>query len=143
MLKDLIPSQRDMNSPEFPWLWITEEGTKLSYDAFTKQLKKYAWMAGVPKEKVHCHNFRHYFATQMRKNGVDLDTLKEIMGHESLEMLSTVYDHIDEDDMRRAHQKGSPGTMHRKTPGRKPGKRHKIDVTGFHVDYGDFLGAGA
>jgi hypothetical protein len=87
--------------------------------------------------------FPPLFSAHMRKKEVDFNTLREIMRHNSFEMLCTVCDHVDEDDMHLANRIGSPAYMHTKTPGRKPGKRQKVDVSGFHVDYGDFLGAGA
>lgn len=47
---------------------------------------------GWPK-KITCHSFRHAFGTHLYENGVDLMTIKTLLGHKSLES-TTIYVHL-------------------------------------------------
>jgi integrase len=50
-----------------------------------RELKLLAREAGVPEEKVHCHNFRHYFAKMYLARYHDIVDLADILGHNSIE----------------------------------------------------------
>ena len=47
---------------------------------------------GWPK-RITCHSFRHAFGTHLYENGVDLMTIKTLLGHKSLES-TTIYVHL-------------------------------------------------
>lgn len=48
-------------------------------------LKDNAEKAGFPKEKAHCHAFRHFFAKQFLAKTKDVIQLAELLGHESVD----------------------------------------------------------
>ena len=48
-------------------------------------MKVLAKEAGVPKEKVYAHNFRHFFAKQFMAEYHDIVDLADILGHTSIE----------------------------------------------------------
>lgn len=50
-----------------------------------REFKKLALDAGVPAEKVHAHNFRHYFARSFLSHYNDIVDLADILGHNSIE----------------------------------------------------------
>lgn len=50
----------------------------------TIRLKKLADNAGVPREVVFPHSFRHYYAKTFIKNGGDLSLLGDLLGHANL-----------------------------------------------------------
>ncbi|MDR1047646.1 MAG: site-specific integrase [Treponema sp.] len=50
-----------------------------------REMKTLAKEAGVPEEKVHAHNFRHFFAKQFMAEYHDIVDLADILGHTSIE----------------------------------------------------------
>lgn len=41
---------------------------------------------GLPKEVLHPHAFRHYFALEFLKNNGDIALLSDVLGHRSIDM---------------------------------------------------------
>jgi integrase/recombinase XerD len=68
---------------------------------------KYALIhAGLPPQRFSLHHLRHTFATLLLQNkdhSIDLRTLQELLGHDSL-YTTGMYTHVDLEDMRRAIQ---------------------------------------
>lgn len=61
------------------------EGRPIHRVTVYKMLVHLADMTGVPKEKVHPHNFRHLFALTYMENYSNLFELADLLGHSSLE----------------------------------------------------------
>lgn len=59
--------------------------TPLSSRALDQILKSTAQKAGFPREKAHCHAFRHFFAKQYLSKTKDVIQLAELLGHESVD----------------------------------------------------------
>lgn len=55
-----------------------------------KAVHRAAHTAGITK-RVHCHTFRHHFATHVIQNGYDIRTMQELLGHKNVKttMIST------------------------------------------------------
>lgn len=60
-------------------------GKPLSDRGLDQILKLRALKAGFPKEKAHCHAFRHFFAKQYLAKTKDVIQLAELLGHESVD----------------------------------------------------------
>ncbi len=59
------------------------------------------------KEKATPHTLRHSFATHLLENGVDLITIKELLGHESV-ATTQIYTNIDFHHKKRAYDEAHP-----------------------------------
>ena len=87
-------------------LWVTRDGeTRLSYDGTRQVVRRCAKAAGVKEPSLH--SFRRLFALTCLRNGVDVYSLQRLMGHSELSVLQR-YLAQTEEDLRRAHEKGSP-----------------------------------
>lgn len=63
--------------PDDKLITITTRG----YDEFLKRLsEKY----GIPKEKMHAHSFRHYFAIEFLKRNNNISLLADLLGHSNV-----------------------------------------------------------
>ena len=68
-----------------PNVFLSKNGKMLTEEAITKFLKKAGKMVGVnPNIRVSPHTFRHTFAQQQLKNGLDLYSLSRLLGHENV-----------------------------------------------------------
>lgn len=85
------------------YLWTTTTGNQLSYSALNSSLKRIAKKAGVPPPTPH--DFRRAFCLNMIKSGTDIESLRQMMGHNSLSMLR-LYAKLSASDIMVAHSKG-------------------------------------
>ncbi len=57
-----------------------------------KAVREAAKQSGIPK-RITTHTFRHSFATQLLRNGYDLRTVQELLGHEDVRT-TMIYTHV-------------------------------------------------
>ena len=57
-----------------------------SAEGFRNNLNRLGIKYGLPKEVVHPHAFRHYFALEFLKENPDIALLSDILGHRSIDM---------------------------------------------------------
>lgn len=86
-------------------LFVTREDLPMTRKNVLDTLSEIGDRAGV--ERVHPHKFRHTFAINYLRNGGDVFTLQDILGHSSLDMVQK-YLHIARTDVENGHRKASP-----------------------------------
>lgn len=90
-----------------PALWVAKDkGTRLAVASLRQVLVTRAEKAGVPVSSGH--DFRRAFALAMLRAHVDVYSLQKLMGHAGLDVLR-LYLAQNTEDVREAHERGSPG----------------------------------
>lgn len=79
--------------------FVNYRGERLSTQMMRVLVRNYARKAGIPRH-VHPHMLRHSIATHLLKNGADIKSVQELLGHESL-ATTQVYLHLDAKDLAR------------------------------------------
>jgi len=82
-------------------LFLSSRRTRISSSTIHSMVKKHLLAAGLDSTKYSSHKLRHTAATLMLKNGVDIRTLQELLGHEHLNT-TQIYTHIESSSLRDA-----------------------------------------
>ncbi len=82
------------------FLFISRLGKKISRVSIWKMVKKYVILAGL-EDKITVHTLRHSFATELLRNGADLRSVQELLGHKSI-LATQIYTHITDESKFRA-----------------------------------------
>jgi integrase/recombinase XerD len=87
-------------------LFVSRQGRRLSYQQVGKVFAAYVALSGL-EGKVTPHTMRHSIATHLHKSGVDLMTIKEFLGHESIQT-TQIYAEMTLEHVRRSLEKHHP-----------------------------------
>ncbi|MDR3272418.1 MAG: tyrosine recombinase XerD [Flavobacteriaceae bacterium] len=87
-------------------LFLNRRGGKLTREMVFLIVKNAVEKAGIRKS-VSPHTFRHSFASILLKNGADLRSIQQILGHESI-TTTEIYTHLDKQQLRDAIEKFRP-----------------------------------
>ncbi len=79
-------------------LFISRPGNRLGVQMVKALVKKYLMLAGLDAKDLSVHKLRHTAATLMYQNGVDVRTLKEVLGHENLDT-TMIYTHVVDENL--------------------------------------------
>lgn len=82
-------------------LFISRLGNRIDVQTVKALVKKYLTAAGLSQKHCSVHKLRHTAATLMYQNGVDVRTLKEVLGHENLDT-TMIYTHVVDQNLRDA-----------------------------------------
>lgn len=88
------------------YLILNKDGNKLSERYVRVIIDSLVRKAGLDI-KISPHTMRHTFATDMLEEGADLVTVKELLGHESLNTTS-IYTHITNEQIRKTYNMAHP-----------------------------------
>lgn len=82
-------------------LFVSRQRNRIRKTTVEHLVKKYIAQAGLDASKYSAHKLRHTAATLMYTNGVDIRTLQDVLGHESLNT-TMIYTHINDANMMEA-----------------------------------------
>ena len=91
---------------------------RVSTDAVHAMVKRTLLKAGLDASKYSSHKLRHTAATLMHRNGVDVRTLQEVLGHENLNT-TQIYTHVASEDLRYAADANPLANVKRRAPAPK------------------------
>lgn len=95
-LKDYLKVRPESESD---YVFLSNRKTRISESTVQRKiLKKYLELAKLPLD-IHIHSLRHSHAMRLRENGADILTIKESLGHESLQS-TMVYTRSNESEQR-------------------------------------------
>jgi len=80
---------------------------RLTRQAVEGVVRKYARLAGVEATP---HSFRHYGATELLRNGADIRTVQELLGHASVQT-TQIYTHVSPRRLQQEWRRFHPSTM--------------------------------
>lgn len=86
------------------WLFLNNKGGRMTRQQAWQTAKKYAATSGL---SIKIHTFRHSFATHLLKNGADLRSVQELLGHADI-MTTQIYTHVAGRDLIDQHKKFHP-----------------------------------
>lgn len=82
-------------------LFVSNRRQRISRETVHAMVKKNLLKAGLDANMYSAHKLRHTAATLMLKNGVDVRTLQEVLGHDHLNT-TQIYTHVDNSELRTA-----------------------------------------
>ncbi len=92
-------------------LFLNRSGDALSVTGLKLMIRRLGAQSGV--RGVHVHRLRHTFAISFLRAGGDIFSLKYLLGHTSLSMVSHYLASLSAEDASRAHKKFSPMDLFR------------------------------
>lgn len=104
--KYLNDGYHELNKKNSGFLIINKNGDKLSERYVRNIINKLVKKAGL-NINISPHTIRHTFATDMLEEGADLVTVKELLGHESLNTTS-IYTHITNEQIKKTYNMAHP-----------------------------------
>lgn len=96
-LKDYINNYREDTHKR---LLFTGKRGALQRTSINRILLSYSKKANISKYKLHPHSLRHFYAKNLHNNGVGLDVIQTILGHENINT-TTIYTKASEKEFKR------------------------------------------
>ncbi|MCQ2604089.1 MAG: tyrosine recombinase XerD [Spirochaetia bacterium] len=87
------------------YLFINCFGDKIGRKGIWKKFKEISKVADIDGK---VHTLRHSFATHMLKNGADLRSIQEMLGHSDIST-TQIYTHLDRRDLKKFYEENHPG----------------------------------
>ena len=98
--------RREVDFHNSEYLFLNKDGNKLS-DRYVRKIIDDIIIKASIEMHVHPHMLRHTFATGMLNNGADLVSVKELLGHESLNTTS-IYTHVSDEKIKEIYNMAHP-----------------------------------
>jgi len=98
--KALVKSQKEKA------LFVNLNGDRMTRQGFWKLIKQYQESANI-KTEITPHTLRHSFAAHLLKNGADLRSIQEMLGHADISS-TQIYSQMIQENMKKTYQKFHP-----------------------------------
>ncbi len=98
-INDYLAIRLQKKSANTSALFLSEREERIARSTVHRLVKLHLGEAGLDQEGFSAHKLRHTAATLMLRNGVDVRTLQELLGHEHLNT-TEIYTHIESTDLR-------------------------------------------
>ncbi len=118
-INDYLPVRARYAVPGENALILSERKQRIAAITVKKLIKKHIESAGLDSEKYSAHKLRHTAATLMYQNGVDVLTLKVILGHEQLNT-TQIYTHLAPSELQLAAEANPLAKVKRKKQDKEP-----------------------
>lgn len=110
-LLELIRQYIELRAPyatssDFPAFFITRRGTRISNALVAEKVRTYLAQVTTLKKRSP-HVLRHTFATVMLNHDADLESVKELLGHESLST-TEIYTHTTFEELKKVYKQAHP-----------------------------------
>lgn len=114
LLEYLNYSRPKLNKKRNNAYFLNNRGDRLSRQGFWKIMKAYTKEVGITKE-ISPHTLRHSFATHLLKNGADLRTVQELLGHADI-ATTQIYTHLSQGRIRQVYRETHPRGVKKESP---------------------------
>lgn len=104
--KYLDDGRRKLDVRNSEYLFLNKDGNRLS-DRYVRKIIDDIIVKASISMHVSPHMLRHTFATEMLNNGADLVSVKDLLGHESLNTTS-IYTHVSDEMIRKVYDNAHP-----------------------------------
>ncbi len=94
-----------IDTDEALFVSVSKKGTalgRITPRSVERLVSHYARAAGIPK-KVHPHQLRHMFATDLLINGADIRSVQALLGHANI-ATTQIYTHLTNKELREVHK---------------------------------------
>ena len=98
-INDYLAVRKNIAAIDKNAFFLSNRRKRISRQTVHHLVKNHLAAAGLDPEQYSSHKLRHTAATLMLKNGVDIRTLQEVLGHEHLNT-TEIYTHIDNAELR-------------------------------------------
>lgn len=112
-INDYLYVRRSIQTADKRALFLSARRTRITKSTIHNLVKIHLARAGLDAEKYSSHKLRHTAATLMLRNGVDIRTLQELLGHEHLNT-TQIYTHVESDSLRDAARRSPLSTIKKK-----------------------------
>ncbi|WP_294366691.1 tyrosine-type recombinase/integrase [uncultured Ruminococcus sp.] len=82
LVQDIMPYLNTINDDDY--VMLNSRGRQMAKESVNAMLKKFSEKYGIPKEVMHAHAFRHFFAIEFLKRNSNIALLADVLGHGSV-----------------------------------------------------------